>query len=154
MKLRILVGTVGGTAEGVAQAIEMDCGDLVNSIRVEMMDGLDIDDLDANSLFLICTSTYGSGDVPDNARNFFDSLAIKPRFLGDVRYGVLALGDSASHGETFCLGGKAIDERLQDLGAKRIGEVFCLDAGDDALPESAGTAWCRSWLAEAARSWG
>ena len=69
MKLRILVGTVGGTAEGVAQAIEMDCGDLVNSIRVEMMDGLDIDDLDANSLFLICTSTYGSGADPAQRRD-------------------------------------------------------------------------------------
>ncbi len=154
MNLRIFVGTVSGTAERVAQAIELDCGDLADSIRVEMMEGLSIDDLDAESLFLICTSTYGSGDVPDNARHFFDSLATQPRFLGDVRYGVLALGDSASHGDTFCFGGKAIDERLLDLGARRIGELHCLDAGEEELPEAAGSAWCRAWMVEAARSWG
>jgi hypothetical protein len=42
MKLKILVGTMTSTADYVAQAIQMDCADLVDDIEVQLMDGLDI----------------------------------------------------------------------------------------------------------------
>jgi MioC protein len=146
MKLKILVGTMTSTAVYVAQAIQMDCADLVDAIEVQLMDGLDIGVFDeADVLYLICTSTYGSGDVPDNARQLYDSLDLQPRFLGHVRYGVIALGDR-TYLQTFCFGGRKFDERLQDLGAQRIGEVWCHDASAGTLPEELGTAWCREWL--------
>ena len=152
MKLKILVGTMTGTADYLAQAIQMDCADLVDEIEVLMMDGLDINvfgDAPAQGLlYLICTSTYGAGDVPDNARALYESLDTQPRYLGHVRYGVIALGDSA-HQQTFCFGGKKFDERLQDLGAQRVGEVWCHDASIGSLAEIEGTAWCREWLAQA-----
>ena len=147
MKLKILVGTVTGTAESVAQAIQMDCADRVDAIEVQLMDGLDISIFDEDALFLICTSTHGAGDVPDNARALFDALDQTPKFLGAVRYGVLALGDLGSHGATFCFGGKLFDERLQGLGAQRVGEIGCLDASDGSVPETEGAAWCQDWLA-------
>ena len=74
MKLKILVGTMTSTADYVAQAIQMDCADLVAEIEVVLMDGLDISAFDEDALYLICSSTYGSGDVPDNARALYDSL--------------------------------------------------------------------------------
>jgi MioC protein len=153
MLLKILVGTVTNTAEYVAQAIEMDCADLADRIEVRMMDGLDIHVFDAHAdedpLFLICTSTFGAGDVPDNAYALFQSLDQHPQFLGHVRYGVLALGDQSSHGPTFCQAGKLFDERLQGLGARRVGEMYCHDSSDGSVPEVEGTAWCRAWLAQA-----
>ena len=146
MKLKILVGTMTSTADYVAQAIQMDCADLVDAIEVQLMDGLDIGAFDeADVLYLICASTYGSGDVPDNARHLYDSLDLQPRFLGHVRYGVIALGDR-TYLQTFCFGGRKLDERLQDLGAQRIGEVWCHDASAGTLPEELGTARCREWL--------
>ncbi|RYF36678.1 MAG: nitric oxide synthase [Comamonadaceae bacterium] len=149
MKLKILVGTMTSTADYVAQAIQMDCADLVEDIEVQLMDGLDISAFDeADALCLICTSTYGSGDVPDNARNLYESLEATPRFLGHVRYGVLALGDR-TYLQTFCFGGKKFDERLQGLGARRIGDVWCHDASEGTMPEEVGTAWCRQWLQQA-----
>jgi len=148
MKLKILVGTMSGTADQVAQAIQMDCADLVDEIEVRSMDGLDIGVFDEEALYLICSSTYGSGDLPDNAHGLYDSLDLQPRYLGHVRYGVLALGDS-SYGPTFCGGGKRFDERLQDLGARRIGELCCHDASAGTVPEQEGTAWCRQWLQQA-----
>ena len=152
MKLKILVGTMTSTADYVAQAIQMDCTDLVSDIEVELMDGLDIGVFtaspDADVLYLICTSTYGSADVPDNGRALYDSLDTRPAFLGHVRYGVIALGDR-TYLNTFCFGGKMFDERLQGLGAQRVGEVWCHDASSGTLPESEGTAWCRAWLAQA-----
>jgi MioC protein len=148
MKLKILVGTMTNTAEYVAQAIEMDCADLVEEIEVAMMDGQDISVFDEDALYLICCSTYGSGDVPDNARALYDSLDTHPKFLGHVKYGVIALGDR-TYMQTFAFGGKKFDERLQGLGAQRIGEVFIHDASSGTMPEEEGTAWCREWLAEA-----
>src|SRR5436305_8571050 len=127
MKLRILVGTMTNTAEYVAQAIEMDCADLVDAVEIVMMDGLDISVFDEDALYLICSSTYGSGDVPDNARALYDSLDTSPKYLGHVRYGVIALGDR-TYLNTFAFGGKKFDERLQRLGAQRIGEAWCHEA--------------------------
>lgn len=156
MKLKILVGTMTSTADYVAQAIQMDCADLVSDIEVELMDGLDISVFDAetakDALYLICTSTYGSGDVPDNARVLYESLGNQPQFLGHIRYGVIALGDNSTHQQTFCFGGKKFDERLQDLGAQRIGEVWCHDASSGAMPETEGAEWCRQWLSVALRA--
>ena len=149
MKLKILVGTMTSTADYVAQAIQMDCADLVDEIEVLLMDGLDISVFDdPEPLYLVCTSTYGSGDVPDNARALYDSLDATPKFLGHVRYGVIALGDR-TYLNTFAFGGQKFDERLQGLGAHRIGEVWRHDASAGTLPEEVGTAWCREWLAQA-----
>ena len=152
MKLKILVGTMTSTADYVAQAIQMDCADLVDDIQIELMDGLDISAFSAenakDALYLICTSTYGQGDVPDNARALYESMAAQPQFLGHVKYGVIALGDR-TYLQTFCFGGKKFDERLADLGAQRLGEVYCHDSSTGTMPEEEGTAWCRQWLADA-----
>lgn len=152
MKLKILVGTMTSTADYVAQAIQMDCADLIDDIEVLMMDDLSISvfsiDQAEDALYLLCTSTYGSGDVPDNARALYESLGVEPQFLGHVRYGVIALGDR-TYMQTFCFGGKKFDERLLDLGARRIGEVWCHDASAGTLPETEGAAWCREWLVQA-----
>ena len=152
MKLKILVGTMTSTAYYVAQAIQMDCADLVNAIEIVMMDDLGIsvfDEEKANdAIYLICTSTYGSGDVPDNARALYESMSATPQFLGHIRYGVIALGDR-TYMQTFCFGGKKFDERLADLGAQRIGEVWCHDASSGTMPETEGTEWCRQWLIDA-----
>lgn len=148
-KLLILVGTVTSTAEYVAQAIELDSSDLIERIEVRMMDGLDPSVFDEDALYVICSSTYGTGDVPDNAQAFYASLESQPRFLGHVRYGLIALGDSLQYPQTFANGGRRFDERLRDLGAVRIGEPLILDASSDDDPEAVGAAWCRQWLTQA-----
>ncbi len=108
MKLKILVGTMTSTADYVAQAIQMDCADLVSDIEIELMDNLDIGIFNESNakdaLYLICSSTYGQGDVPDNARALYESMGTAPAFLGHVKYGVLALGDR-TYLQTFCFGG-------------------------------------------------
>ncbi len=148
MKLKILVGTMTSTADYVAQAITMECADQIAEIEIHPMDGLDIHIFDEEALYLICSSTYGSGDVPDNARNFYDALESQAKFLGHVRYGVIALGDR-TYLPTFCHGGLKLDERLQGLGAQRIGDVWCHDASSGTLAESEAVLWCRDWLTHA-----
>jgi MioC protein len=148
--LKIYVATMTSTAEYVAQAIQMDCSDLVSNIEVTMMDGLSSDAFEARDcLYLICSSTYGAGDVPDIGQALYASLDSEPRDLSHVRYGVIALGDFGSYPNTFAGGGKRFDERLEGLGAKRIGEVFTHDASGGTMPETEGAAWAREWLVHA-----
>lgn len=148
MKLRILVGTMTSTAHYVAQAIQADCADLVADIDIQFMDGQDAAVFAAPGLYLICSSTYGVGDVPDNARALYDSLAATSASLAHVRYGVIALGDR-TYARTFCQGGKKFDERLSSRGAQRIAQVWCHDASAGTLAETEAVAWCRQWLAQA-----
>lgn len=155
MKLKILVGTMTSTAQYVAQSIEMDCADLLDTIEVLMMDDLDMGVFETSAaqdaLYLICTSTYGSGDVPDNARALYTAMDQAPQDLSHIRYGVIALGDR-TYMQTFCFGGKHFDERLQGLGAQRLGDVWQHDASSGTMPETEGTNWCRQWLTQALAS--
>jgi MioC protein len=152
MKLIILVASMTGTAERVAQAVQLACSDLLSRIDVLPMDGLRPEVFDATdaqpTLYLICSSTYGAGDVPDNGQGLYHALDAEPRFLGHMQYGVMALGDR-TYPDTFCQGGKKFDERLQDFGAQRLGEVWCHDASEGREPEVSGAKWARDWLAQA-----
>lgn len=145
MQLTILVGTVHGNALSVAQAIQMSADDFSASITVLPMDELTMEVFDRPGAFLICTSTTGSGDLPDNAQAFYLAMDAQARYLGHVHYGVIALGDS-SYGDTFCGGGKRFDERLQDLGAHLVGPMCCLDSLASVQPEEDALLWCREWL--------
>jgi MioC protein len=146
MQITLLVGSVHGNASNVAQALQFCADDLAATIDLLPMDGLDITVLDRPGIFVICTSTTGSGDLPDNAQALFHSLDAHAKFLGHVRYGMVALGDS-SYGDSFLGGGRQMDERLRDLGAQRLGEICVLDAMETTQPEDDAVAWFGPWVA-------
>lgn len=144
LSLTILVGTMTGTAEMVAQEIQtaLEAGGHMASIR--MMDDLDAGVFQPGGTFLICTSTYGQGDVPDNAQEFFASLERERPNLRAVTYGLIALGD-LTYRDTFCEGGKRFDSLLTELGARRVGEVLEHDASSGTLPEEVAAQWIVPW---------
>ena len=145
MDIEILVGTMTGNAEMVAQEIELAYGGDDTRITVTRMDDLAPDIFDRDAIFLICTSTYGSGDVPDNAQDFYEALSTRRPDLSHVRYGVLGLGDR-TYQDTFNFGGRKFDLLLESLGARRIGERATLDAADATLPEEVAVPWMAQWL--------
>ncbi len=146
LDLTILVGTMTGTAQLVAQELELSLEDDDTRVQTRLMDGLDASVFDGGGLFLICTSTYGQGDVPDNAKALYSALQAGRPDLSKVRYGVIALGDR-TYAETFCNGGKRFDAVLSELGAVRIGEVMLHDASAGTLPEEVASEWAGSWIA-------
>ena len=64
MKVTILVGTMTGTAQLCAQEMELALDDGETEVATLLMDGLDSSVFGREGVFLICTSTYGQGDVP------------------------------------------------------------------------------------------
>ena len=68
---------------------------------------------------VILCSTYGNGDPPDNAREFYDQLfETEGLDLSQVRFAVFAMGDQSY--PNFCRCGRDIDRRLEGCGAKRL----------------------------------
>ena len=146
LSLTILVGTMTGTAEMVAQEVETVLEAAGHVVTIRMMDDLDADVFQLGATFLVCTSTYGQGDVPDNAQEFFASLERERPELSGVSYGLIALGDT-TYKDTFCEGGIRFDKLLTELGARRLGEMLQHDASSGTLPEEIAAQWIVPWAA-------
>ena len=147
LKITILVGTMTGTAQLCAQEMELALDDGNTEVETLLMEKADGSVFSRPGVFLVCTSTYGQGDVPDNAKALYEELKAKRPSLAGVRYGVFGLGDR-TYAETFNFGGKRFDDVLTELGAERIGERHMHDASSGVLPEETALEWCQEWLAK------
>jgi MioC protein len=136
-----------GTADLVAEEVEERLRQCGAAAEIVPMDGLGPTIFARDGVFLICTSTYGQGDVPDNAQEFFAALERERPDLGDVEYGVIGLGDR-TYTATFCFGGKRFDKLLGELGARRIGEMLIHDASAGTIPEEIAADWAEEWIVE------
>ena len=145
LHIRILVGTMTGTAEMVAQEVQTALETAGHQATIKVMDGLDASVFNAGGTFLICTSTYGQGDVPDNAQALFNSLEAEKPNLASVTYGVIALGDR-TYKDTYCRGGIRFDQLLTELGARRAGDILTHDASSGTLPEEVAAQWIAPWI--------
>jgi MioC protein len=143
--ITILVGTMTGTAEMVAQEVQQALETAGHQANIQVMDGLEASVFQGGGTFLICTSTYGAGDVPDNAQALFSSLETEKPNLSGVIYGLIALGDT-TYKDTFCQGGIRFDKLLTELGARRAGEMLLHDASSGTLPEELAAQWIVPWV--------
>ncbi|MCK5727947.1 MAG: sulfite reductase subunit alpha [Methylococcales bacterium] len=117
--LNILYGTQTGTSESVAE----DAATLAKAQGlkpiIQSMDEVDANELVAMEYLLIITSTYGEGEMPDNAQILWDAVKEdNAQNLDNTHYSVLALGDTGY--DLFCQAGIDWDNRLEKLGAKRL----------------------------------
>lgn len=117
--LNILVGTQTGNAEALAMDIAAAARAQGMQPVVTALDDVSMDGLGSMKRVIVVTSTYGEGEMPDNAQLFWEALAEDgaPR-LDEMNFAVLALGDTGYDG--FCQAGKLIDTRFEQLGGKRM----------------------------------
>ena len=142
--LDILFGTQTGNSEAVANDAAAIARSKGFHPRVAGLDAIGMEQLSSMEQMFVVISTYGEGEMPDNAQVFWDELSAStaPR-LESLKFGVLALGDTSY--EHFCRAGKLLDTRLEQLGASRI--ATRLDC--DVEFEDAANQWLQSNIPDA-----
>ena len=144
--LTILYATESGNAEGVGADLKKAAGK--QGFAAKLLDMAEVSPAEVADQrnLLVVASTWGEGDPPERAAEFYKALMAEdaPRFDG-VRFAVLALGDSSY--VNFCEVGRRIDLRLEALGGERIApRVEC-----DLDYEAQAAAWSGGALEELAR---
>lgn len=97
---------------------------------------------------LVCCSTHGEGDVPDHLLPLVTAIRRDRPDLSALRYGVVALGDR-TYADTYCFGGKQIDELLAEQGACRVGDRLEVDASTQPFADEVALEWLAGWLEQA-----
>lgn len=133
-EIGIFVGTMYGNSLLVAEEAEAILARQGHSATVfedpELSDWQQYQD----KVALVVTSTTGQGDLPDSIAPLFHGIKDTVGFQPNLRYGVIALGDSSY--PNFCNGGKQFDALLQEQSAQRVGEMLFIDASEHPEPES------------------
>ncbi len=117
--LLVLYGSQTGSAEGLAQRVAKQAQQRGFAPKILALNDYEQADLAAGGKALIISSTWGDGDPPDNAVNFWSWLKADsaPR-LDKLQFAVLGLGDR--NYSDFCGASKKFDTQLEALGAKRL----------------------------------
>ncbi|MGC2942163.1 cytochrome P450 [Brevibacterium sp. FAM 24638] len=140
----ILFGTESGNAELVAEELGGMLGQL-EDVEVSDLATTSADDFNPERFYLLVCSTYGDGEVPSSAKQFYSGLRdLKPELNG-VRFAVFGMGD-ASYTKTYSRGSELLTEALEVRGATRVGEYGRHDAGGPVPATEAALDWAEGVL--------
>jgi len=129
--LILLFGSQSGNSEGLASKIAKDAKSYGLEGEVHDMDGFDFNSLSGKKRVLIVCSTWGEGEMPDNAEDLWQfSISDAASRLDGVHFAICALGDTSY--EFFCQSGKDWDGQFEKLGATRIIDRLDCDVDFDA----------------------
>jgi sulfite reductase (NADPH) flavoprotein alpha-component len=134
-----VINIVYGTQTGNSESLANDTADAAKTHgllpAVKSMDEIEADALADMEYLLIITSTYGEGEMPDNAQLLWDAISADsaPK-MDKIQFALLAIGDSSY--DLFCQAGIEWDSRLAELGGKRIYDRVDCDVGHDEVAEN------------------
>ena len=140
---QIIVGSMLGGTEYVAEACEKTLESLNHQVALHLKpnfsDILSDTNLSENPIWLICTSTHGAGDYPDNFIDFARDLENCDQDLSTIRFLTIGVGDSSY--DTFCQAAKNISNLLKSKDCKEIVDLYTLDMSQEIDPEELSQAW-------------
>ncbi len=120
-ELVVLFGSESGNAEALAdQSVKAA---KKSGFKAQSLSMADIRPAKLSTMhnLLVIISTWGEGDPPENAIDFYEEFTADVNLcLNGLNYSVLGLGDTSY--EHFCKMGKDFDTRLEVLGATRVNE--------------------------------
>ncbi|GAA0818191.1 flavodoxin domain-containing protein [Colwellia sp. D2M02] len=146
--IQIIVGSMLGTSEYVAEACEETLNALDHHVNVHLKPDLNTiisetfaEKNNENNIWIICTSTHGAGDFPDNIVQFVSDLKECDQDLSTVKFLTIGIGDS--NYDTFCYAAKNITNQLKSIGCKEIVAIKELDMSLDIDPEDLAQQWIK-----------
>jgi len=118
-KLTIMFGSRTGNGTSIAKKAKDHAETQGFQVKLVDMNDFKPRDLKNEKNLLLISSTHGEGVPPTSAEELYNFLHSKKAVeLPDLKYSVLALGDMTY--AFFCKTGKDFDEKLEQLGAKKI----------------------------------
>lgn len=135
MNIDIVIGSVLGASEYVAEALEAMLKEKGHSTKCHFAPS--IDEIDFSHLMLVVTSTHGAGDLPDNIQTFAKDLAASD--LSSLKAIIIGLGDSSY--DTFCQGSATIESIIKKAGGDVLLPVFQIDVLHHPIPEDIAVEW-------------
>ena len=145
MKVKILIATQGGTADLCAQEMVDILEDRGYEAEATLMGDFGLEVFDQGGHVIICTATYGYGEIPDNGSAFYETLVSGKPDLSRVSFAVFGLGDM-TYEDTFNFAGAKFDAVLLECGAERVIERHIHDANSGALAEDDAIEWIGDWI--------
>jgi sulfite reductase (NADPH) flavoprotein alpha-component len=116
--ISVLYGTETGNSKKISSKLATALKSKQHKVTLTALDRYTATNLEKENFVLIIMSTHGDGEPPAAAKKFYDYLHAKEHDFKNLKYAVLALGDSSY--PLFCKAGEDVDERLQQSGAKQI----------------------------------
>jgi|TARA_B100000767_G_scaffold71207_1_gene67812 sulfite reductase (NADPH) flavoprotein alpha-component len=130
------IGIYFGSQTGNAEFLASDAGALATSYgftnKVAGLDEVSVEEFTQNKFIIICTSTWGDGEQPDNAQEMYDMISeVSDDALSGTHFAILGIGDTAF--ELFCESAREWDELLEQKGGLRSNDraEFDVDYEDE-----------------------
>lgn len=142
--IEILVGSTLGGTEYVAEATQPLLEEAGFTSTIHFAPDLKSIGIEGKQIWLICLSTHGAGDYPDNFKKIVKQIEDLSSDLSHVHFGLVGVGDS--NYDSFCFAAKHFDLLLQAKGATRLGHIFNIDVVGSTLPEDRVIDWIPLWI--------
>ena len=157
--IQIIVGSMLGGTEYVAEACEETLNTVGHNVKVHLKPDFNTiikdtffedrhaksgDNLSKKAIWLICTSTHGAGDYPDNLKQFANDLANCDQDLSTVSFLTIGIGDS--NYDTFCKAAQDISNLLISITCNQLCENKHFDMSEDIDPEDLAQQWINTKL--------
>lgn len=117
-KITIAYGTETGNSKKLATNFAATAKKSGINAKLVSLDQYRLNDLAKEEYFFTIISTQGDGEPPAAAKKFYDHIHQNGFKVNQLKYGVLALGDTSY--PLFCKAGEDVDSQLQKLGGERV----------------------------------